>query len=170
MTDSIRKLVVLVFVGCVVLLAGVQAAQRDWVLSGKSGRRVSSGASARAVVVRRPQANIGANANGMYCTSPAENGVGIHDLGALPTGVHVTVTVQGLVPDEFNPAAAVIVATVGERAANAAKVTTFYDNDSGGDGDSKIDFTTPQEGNYLLFVGDYTDAVTGCYRYQMIVS
>jgi len=39
----------------------------------------------------------------------------------------------------------------------------FHDNDSGGDGDSKIDFTTPQEGNYLLLVGDYTDAVTACY-------
>ena len=116
----------------------------------------------------RPQASIGSAANGVYCIPDVENGVGIHDLGALPAGLRVTVTVESYV-DRFNPAAAVIVATVGEKASNNVKATTFYDNDSGGENDSKIEFVTPQAGNYILLVGDYTDANYGCYRYEVAV-
>jgi hypothetical protein len=117
-------------------------------------------------VVSGPQASIGGAANGVYCTPPTDNGVGIHHLGGIPAGLSVTVTVESY-SDGFNPAAAVVVAMVGEKAANSVKVATFYDNDSGGEGDSKIAFVAPQTGDYILLVGDYTDTTAGCYRYEV---
>jgi hypothetical protein len=150
-----------VVVGVILFAAGVGAAQRGWVLSlRKTGPAAHSG-------ILRPQASIGTTANGIYCTSPAENGVGIHDIGAIPSGIHVIVIVESYT-DGFNPVAGVVVATLGQKAANTVKLASFYDNDSGGNSDAKIDFVTPQEGNYLLIVGDYTDAIAGCYRYQVV--
>jgi hypothetical protein len=120
------------------------------------------------VLVARRRAAIGGDANGVYCAHPAENGVGVHDLGALPSGLHVVVTVESYT-DGFNPVAGVVVPMLGERAANTIKVGTFYDNNSGGENDAKIDFVTLQAGNYVLFVGDFTDGVAGCYRYQLLI-
>ena len=57
----------------------------------------------------------------------------------------------------------------GQPAGNTIKTTTFYDNDSGGDGDPRIEFVTPQAGTYLLMVNDLTDEALGCYRYQVAV-
>lgn len=154
----------LVVIGTVVTLGvGLGAAQRGWSMPGKASGRSGTRSGA---VVAGPQASIGGAANGVYCVPPTENGVGIHHLGGIPAGLNVTVTVESY-SDGFNPAAAVVVATVGEKAANNVKVTTFYDNDSGGEGDSRITFVAPQTGNYILLVGDFTDAVAGCYRYEI---
>jgi hypothetical protein len=126
------------------------------------------GRCATGAVIVRPQAEIGGQANGIYCTPPTTNGVGVHDLGGLPSGLNVTVTVEAL-SDAFDPAAAVLLPMVGEGAGNNVKTTTFYDNDSGGEKDAKIAFVTPQSGNYILVVNDYTDATAGCYRYEVIL-
>ena len=156
----------LVVIGAVVTLgAGLVAAQRGWTIPGKSSGRSTARSSA---VVARPQASIGGAANGVYCTPNTENGVGIHHIGGIPAGLNVTVTVESF-SDGFNPAAAVVVALVGEKAANNVKVSTFYDNDSGGEGDSKVTFVAPQTGDYILLVGDYTDVSTGCYRYEVAI-
>jgi hypothetical protein len=150
------------FVAIAMLGAGLEGAQRGWTMGGKaSGRSATGGA-----LVAKPQASIGGGANGIYCTPASENGVGVHHLGGLPAGLGVTVTVESYT-DQFNPVAAVIVATVGEKGGNNVKTATFYDNDSGGDNDSKIAFVTPQSGDYVLLVGDYTDAYAGCYRYEV---
>ena len=148
------------------VVVGVEAAQRPWFMPLKAG----ASAAGRSGFMRavRPQATIGSDANGIYCISPATNGVGIHDLGAIPTGFHVVLTVHSYT-DGFNPVAAVIVPTLGQKASNNVRIANFYDDDSGGSGDPKIDFVTPQEGNYILIVGDYTDTVVGCYRYQALI-
>jgi len=154
----------LIGIGAVVMLgAGLQGAQRGWTMPGKSSGRPTMRSGA---LVARPQASIGGGANGVYCTPITDNGVGIHHIGGIPAGLSVTVTVESY-SDGFNPAAAVVVAMVGEKAGNTVKTTTFYDNDSGGENDSKLDFVTPQAGNYILLVGDYTDAFAGCYRYEV---
>ena len=119
-------------------------------------------------LVARPQASIVGSANGLYCTPNIENGVAIHDIGGISAGLHVTVTVASFSAG-FDPAAAVIGAMVGQKAGNTVKTATFYDNDSGGDKDAKIDFVAPQTGNYVLIVGDYADVSTGCYRYEVAV-
>jgi len=61
------------------------------------------------------------------------------------------------------------VPSLGQAAGNAVKTTTFYDDDSGGDRDPRIEFVAPQAGTYLLLVNDLTDASLGCYRYQVVV-
>ena len=154
----------LVVLGAVATLGAVlSAAQRGWTLPGKS----SGGSTARSsAIVAKPQASIGGAANGVYCTPASDNGVGIHHIGGIPAGLNVTVTVQSNSVG-FNPVAAVVVALVGEKAGNTVKVSTFYDNDSGGQGDAKVDFVAPQTGDYILLVGDYTDTSTGCYRYEV---
>jgi len=145
----------------VALLIGVtiQAAQHGWVVSLKPSER-------QGAAIVRPQAEIGGLANGIYCTPLTINGVGVHDIGGLPSGVSVTVTVKGLT-EGFDPVAAVVVPMLGEPAGNNIRTATYYDNDSGGDRDAKITFVTPQSGNYILFVNDYTDKTTGCYRYEV---
>jgi hypothetical protein len=159
----------LVAAGCILLAAGIEAGQRGWVLAFKPSAISQSSAVSRALSVRA-DASIGADANGLYCTPLTDNAAGVHDLGSLPAGLRVSVVVEGLGPDQFNPVAAVVVALLGDSAANTVKPTTFYDDDSGGDGDPRLEFVTPHAGNYILLVADKTDAVAGCYRYQMIVS
>jgi hypothetical protein len=144
---------------------GLGAAQRAWTMAGKSsGRSPSSGDA----LVARPQASIVGPANGLYCTPATDNGVGVHDLGGIPAGLRVTVTVDSY-NTGFDPVAAVIGATMGLDAGDNVRTVTFYDNDSGGEKDSRIEFVTPQSGNYFLLVGDYPDAVTGCYRYEVAI-
>jgi hypothetical protein len=152
--------------GLLVLVAGPEAGSRGWVVPLKSSVSVRGGPGA--ALSARPQAEIAGPANGIYCGSVVENGVGVHDLGGFPAGLHMIVTVESF-SDGFNPAAAVLVATVGEKAANNVRVAYFYDNDSGGDNDAKVDFVTPQAGTYVLIVNDYADAMVGCYRYQLVV-
>ena len=147
---------VLAVMCCVALTAD----QRGWVLSTKS-----AGAA-----VSRPQASIGGPANGVYCTSLGENGVSVQDLGGLPAGLHVQITVQSVTTNNgFNPVAAVVVARLGTAAANTIQTSTFYDDDSGGGQDPRLDFVTPFGGIYLLLVNDQSDTVAGCYRYQVVV-
>ena len=54
-------------------------------------------------------------------------------------------------------------------AGDTVRTVTFYDNDSGGEKDARIEFVTPQSGNYFLLVGDNPDSVTGCYRYEVAI-
>jgi hypothetical protein len=82
--------------------------------------------------------------------------------------MNVTITVES-VSDDFNPAAAVVVPLLGQPAGNTIKTTTFYDDDSGGDRDPRVEFVAPQAGTYLLMVNDLTDVTAGCYRYQVVV-
>lgn len=49
------------------------------------------------------------------------------------------------------------------------RFTNFHDNDSGGEGDARVEFVTPQSGIYLLHVGDFTDVTAGCYRYHVLL-
>lgn len=153
--------------GVLLLVAGLQAGQRAWGVQLKSKAGVAA-SGPRTAWSSSPRASIGALANGLYCGSPFENGVGVHDLGGLPSGLHVTVTVESYT-DGFDPAAAVLVASLGQKAGDTVAVKTFYDNDSGGSGDARVDFVTPQAGTYLLVVNDYTDSMAGCYRYQMSI-
>lgn len=167
MAQTSKWIVAVLIAGYICMVTSVAAVQRGWLMPLKS---LGTSQTARTgVLTVRPQAEIGADANGVYCTPATENGVSLHDLGALPAGVHGSVTVEGF-SEDFNPVAAVLVTMLGEKAGNTVKTTTFYDNDSGGKGDARIDFVTPQSGTFILLVGDYTDTVIGCYRYQMTVS
>ena len=153
---------VIVTLGCVLLGASIQAGQHLW----KSPAKPSGQSEAIRPVTVRPQ-SIGGGSNGIYCPDMTEDAVGVHDLGWLPAGRNVTVLVESNVSNGFDPVAAVVVATLGEKAGNTVKTNTFYDNDSGGDKNARVSFVTPQNGTYLLLVTDYPGKSPGCYRYQV---
>jgi hypothetical protein len=159
--------VALIVVGGLLLVVGIEAGTRAWVIPLKSAAAAGRIPTVAALSVRS-SAEIAGPANGLYCGSPVENGVAVHDLGGFPAGVQVTVTVQPFT-DEFHPAAAVLVATLGEKAANNVQVTTFYDDDRGDSSDVRVEFVTPRTGTYLLLVNDFADTIVGCYRYQVAV-
>jgi hypothetical protein len=147
--------------------ATIEGGQRGWPI-GKKRTMSAPRTTSRVEAIVRPQEVISGASNGGYCASPWDNGIAVHELGFIPAGVSVTVNVQSL-SDDFNPVAAVIVPTIGQPAANTIKTTTFYDDDSGGGRDPRINFVAPQSGTYLLLVNDLTDSVAGCYRYQVVL-
>lgn len=165
---TFRALGIAVLVAFAATVVGVEGAQRAWVVLGKTQALRSTRATQRVAPGANTRASIGGGANGLYCTSPWTNGIAVHDLGLVPAGFNVTVTVESF-SDGFNPVAAVVVSTIGQPAGNAIKMTTFYDNDSGGEGDPRVEFVSPQDGTYLLMVNDLNDGDVGCYRYQMVV-
>jgi hypothetical protein len=79
----------------------------------------------------------------------------------------LAVTVESFSTEDFDPVAAVIVATLGTNGGNTIRTTTFYDDNTGGEKDPRVEFVTPVAGTYLLLVNDLRDAVVGCYRYQL---
>ncbi|MGH9255490.1 MAG: hypothetical protein ACRD3C_13095 [Vicinamibacterales bacterium] len=153
-----------VFVACVV---GVEGVQRSWLGLGKKQTLRPTRATSTVGPVVGPRASIGGGANGVYCTAPWTNGIAVHDLGFMPAGFNITVTVESF-SENFNPVAAVVVPALGQLAGNTIKTTTFYDDDSGGDQDPRLEFVAPQDGTYLLMVNDLTDGAVGCYRYQVM--
>lgn len=146
----------------------VEGALRTWPGTIKRQIGQPRALSRRVEPVTSPRAAIGGPANGVYCAAPWDNGIAVHDLGFIPAGFNVSVTVESF-SDNFNPVAAVLVPSIGQMAGNTIKTTTFYDDDSGGDGDPQVDFVAPQAGTYLLMVNDLTDTTPGCYRYQMLL-
>lgn len=168
---SVKHLTWIVVLGCAVFIAGTAAAQHRW----KTAPQLPSKTSGRAEPIRAPsivapRAAIGSGSNGIYCPDMSEDAVGVHDLGWIPSGFKVEVIVESYSESAFDPVAGVLTATLGEKAGNTVKTVTFYDNDSGGDRDSKVSFTTSQAGTYLLVVTDYTGKTGGCYRYQANIS
>ena len=153
-----------VTLGALALASGTAAAQHQRIPPVKS-----SSQTAPVRPITRPQAEIGGPASGIYCPDMTEKAVGLHDLGWLPSGRDVTVVVESVTGAPFDPVATVIVVGLGVPAGNTAKATTFYDNDSGGDKDPQIAFVTPQEGTYVLLVGDNSGSGGGCYRYQVSI-
>jgi hypothetical protein len=161
---GIRR-VVLMIAAIAALSGGSLHGQRAAVGGAKA---IAPPSPIRSGVVRpiRPRAEITGPADGIHCTAATDNGVGVHNLGFLPAGLSAALTVESFSQD-FDPVAAVIVATLGENGGNTIRTTTFYDDNSGGDKDPRIEFVTPVGGTYLLLVNDLRDAVVGCYRYQL---
>jgi hypothetical protein len=156
----------IVTAGLLVASGSILYAQRPWVGRAKTVARPSAISSAQVRPIR-PQAQINGPADGIYCTSATDNGVGVHNLGFLPSGVSLAVTVESFSTEDFDPVAAVIVATLGTNGGNTIRTTTFYDDNTGGEKDPRVEFVTPVAGTYLLLVNDLRDAVVGCYRYQL---
>lgn len=150
---------IILVIGCALPPAATAQTTHGWKSPAK--------ASGRAEPIRPTATNpVSRSANGVYCPDMSDDAAGVHDLGWLPSGFNVAITVESYSENAFDPVAAVIVASVGQKAGNAVKVTTFYDNDSAGDKDAKVSFVTPQAGTYLLLVTDFPGQSGGCYRYQ----
>ena len=150
--------------GVLTLAAATASAQHT-----RTPSRKSSIATAPVRPISAPEAAITGSSNGIYCPDMEDKAVGMHDLGWMPAGRSVTVTVSGLGPATFDPVATVFVASLGVPGGGTAQTSTFYDNDSGGDRDPQISYTSPRDGTYFLLVGDNSGSGAGCYRYQVTV-
>ncbi len=155
---KIAKIGLVIVLGCGSFVATAVAAQHQWNSPAKA-------AEALAPQLVRPHAVLGP-ATGLYCPDMTEGAVGVHDLGWIPAGLNVEINVEAASRNEFDPVAAVVVASLGAAAANNVKATTFYDNDSGGVKDARISFVAPQAGTYVLMITDNSGKNPGCYRYQ----
>ena len=162
MTHTLARLTLTL--GVLALASGAAAAQHQRTLSKKS-----SSQTALVRPITSPQATITGPSSGVYCPDMADKAVGLHDLGWLPAGRDVTVVVDAIGSDAFDPVATVLVVSLGVPSGGTAKIGTFYDNDAGGEKDPQIAFTTPQDGTYFLLVGENSGSGGGCYRYQMSV-
>ena len=119
-----RSAVLGVLVMVVGYAAGAAAGgQQPWPVVGKKQIARAPSVRSRAEPIVSPRAQIGGGANGVYCTAPCENGITVHDLGFLPTGRNVIVTVEGI-SDGFNPVAGIVVPQIGQPAGNTIKTTT----------------------------------------------
>jgi hypothetical protein len=153
------------FLGVLALASATAAAQHQRIPVTKSSSQTGP---VRPIV--SPQATISGPSSGIYCPDMVDKAVGVHDLGWLPAGRDVTVVLDAAGGEPaFDPVATVLVVSLGVPGGGTAKVTTFYDNDSGGDKDPQITFTTPQDGTFILLVGDNSGSSGGCYRYQLSV-
>lgn len=157
---KIAKIGIVVLLACGVSVATAVASQHEWV--------PARGRDALRPAAVTPQAVLGP-ATGVYCPDMSEGAFGVHDLGWIPSGLNVEINVESYSRNEFDPVAAVVVATMGVPGANNIKTTTFYDNDSGGGKDVRITFVTPQAATYVLFVTDNSGKTPGCYRYQAFI-
>jgi len=153
----LAKIGTVVLLTCGVSVATAVASQHDWVPT-------RGGDTLRPSAVK-PQAVVGP-ATGLYCPDMSDGAFGVHDLGWIPSGLNVEINVESYSRNDFDPVAAVVVATMGVPGANNIKTTTFYDNDSGGGKDARIAFVAPQAATYILLVTDNSGKTAGCYRYQ----
>ena len=147
--------------GFVLVTASSAGAQHRW-----PPRSTGPADASQVRPITAPTAVITGSSNGVFCPDMTEGAVGVHDLGWLPSGVEVTATVVSQGPATFDPMATVTVAGL---SGGSAAVKTFADNDSGGDRDPRIVFVTPQQGTFLLLVGDNSGSGAGCYRYQVSI-
>jgi len=153
----VAKIGTVVLLACGVSVATAVASQHNWVPT-------RGGDTLRPSAVK-PQAVVGP-ATGLYCPDMSDGAFGVHDLGWIPSGLNVEINIESYSRNDFDPVAAVVVATMGVPAANNIKTTTFYDNDSGGGKDARIAFVAPQSATYILLVTDNSGKTAGCYRYQ----
>lgn len=90
-----------------------------------------------------------------------------HYLGFIGAGNHLTINFDS----DFDPIAVVIGAQIGSPAPDGvARLTYVADDDSGGNLEPKVNFTTSFDGTYILVVGSNDPAVTGCYTYEVILA
>jgi hypothetical protein len=90
-----------------------------------------------------------------------------HALGAAPARTRIRVDV--ISGDGIDPVATLIVLQMGANAPNNARAQYVYDDDSGGNLDPRIEFTTEFDGNVVVSVGSYSGGF-GCYWLKVEVT
>lgn len=94
----------------------------------------------------------------------ASTGTKTHDLGAMPSGTRITITFLS----DFDPVAGVTILQMGIDAPDGrARASYVYDDDTGGNLEPEIRFTTSHSGTAVLHVGKYSSTSSaGCYYYK----
>ena len=90
-----------------------------------------------------------------------------HPLGFTSSGTRVKVDI--ISGDGIDPMAALVVLQMGPNAPDNARAQYVFDDDSGGNLDPRIEFTTNYDGNLVLSVGSFSGGF-GCYWVKVEVT
>ena len=105
----------------------------------------------------------GLASSGRNCIGPS--GANVHAIGWVPSNSRVTITFSS----DFDPVAAVTNTQLGVEAPDRVARATYYaDDDTGGNLEPLINFTTNFAGTLVLHVSKYSsDRQAGCYFYKV---
>lgn len=105
----------------------------------------------------------GLASSGRHCIGP--EGANVHGLGWVTSNSRVTVTFSS----DFDPVAAVTLTQLGSEAPDGvARASYFADDDSGGNLEPQIAFTSTFAGTLALHVSKYSpERESGCYFYKV---
>ena len=98
-----------------------------------------------------------------FCVGPS--GANVHTLGWVPNSSEVTITFSS----DFDPVASVTVVQLGQDAPDRlARATYLADDDSGGNLEPQLRFTTGFSGTLNLHVSKFSaERESGCYFYKV---
>ena len=110
-----------------------------------------------------PQAISGLASSGRNCIGPS--GANVHSIGWVPSNSRVTVTFSS----DFDPVAAVTNTQMGSEAPDRVARAAYYaDDDSGGNLEPELRFTTTFSGTLVLHVSKFSaERNAGCYFYKV---
>jgi hypothetical protein len=92
-------------------------------------------------------------------------GANVHALGFVPANSRVVITFTS----DFDPVASTTLLQLGQDAPDTrARASFVYDDDSGGNLEPELRFTTGYSGTLVLHVSKYSaDSEAGCYFYKV---
>lgn len=110
-----------------------------------------------------PQAISGLASSGRNCIGPA--GANVHAIGWVPSNSRVSITFSS----DFDPVASVTNTQMGIDAPNSVARSSYWaDDDSGGNLEPLLSFTTSFSGTLVLHVSKFSaERAAGCYFYKV---
>lgn len=111
----------------------------------------------------QPQAISGLASSGRNCIGPS--GANVHSIGWVPSNSRVQITFSS----DFDPVAAVTNTQMGSEAPDrVARASYWADDDSGGNLEPELRFTTTFSGTLVLHVSKFSaERNAGCYFYKV---
>jgi hypothetical protein len=108
----------------------------------------------------------GSASSARNCIGPA--GANVHAIGWVPANTRVLITFTS----DFDPVAATTLLQMGLDAPNAeARASFVFDDDTGGNLEPELRFTTQYSGTLVLHVSKFSpDSEAGCYFYKVEVN
>jgi hypothetical protein len=109
------------------------------------------------------QAISGLASSGRNCVGPS--GANVHSIGWVPSGSQVAITFSS----DFDPVAAATITQLGSDAPDrVARASYFADDDSGGNLEPEVRFTSTFAGTVVLHVSKFSaERQSGCYFYKV---
>jgi hypothetical protein len=140
-----------------VLAVGANAQRRTKLPKVAAGSGISGERSGTLAIA-------GVASSARHCVGPGAN---VHEIGSVPSNSQIEVTFVS----DFDPVATVTVVQMGDDAPDDLARTSFVaDDDSGGNLEPQIRFTTSHGGTLTLHVGKFSpNESAGCYFYKVEV-
>ena len=112
-----------------------------------------------------PLAISGLASSGRHCIGPS--GANTHNIGWVPSSSRVVITFVS----DFDPVALALLTQLGSAAPDSrSRIASSYDDDSGGNLEPELRFTTAFPGSLVLQVSKFSaERSAGCYHYKVEV-